>query len=333
MKYKLLPFLCVSAAALALASTSFAGYKGSLNFTAADRARHADGLRVIMDSASACLKAKLDKHNSFIHQFGVSAYYGDNSSFAKKKIIGDDGTEKTVLTTPEEKRQILRSMRVQESLVQQFVPQVQCFKVGDDTVPREIPENAAQCKLAMQPTSCIGDGFAAAGQQDLWERIANFTQVNGVQGDALQVALQQLGWKIAYWNPDLSAAERWDQQEQEQYPGDPKHIWGRHVETEASVLGPRHKYFWTTVNDWTSLVDFGRTPPAAIQNVPFFVGIAHLGYHVFPGTYGQIIEGHSTRIVNDKDTLQTSPFNPLVMGGGPRGGPYKSGIVAIPPGY
>ena len=60
---------------------------------------------------------------------------------------------------------------------------------------------------------------------------------------------------------------------------------------------------------------------------------AHLGYHVFPGTYGQIIEGHSTRIVNDPETLQTSPFNPLVLGGGPRGGPYKSGIVAVPPGY
>ena len=101
----------------------------------------------------------------------------------------------------------------------------------------------------------------------------------------------------------------------------------------ASVLGPRHKYFWTTVDDWSSLVNFGRSEPELIKKIPFFVGIAHLGYHVFPGTYGQIIEGHSTRIVNDPETLQTSPFNPLVLGGGPRGGPYKSGIVAVPPGY
>ena len=71
----------------------------------------------------------------------------------------------------------------------------------------------------------------------------------------------------------------------------------------------------------------------AVKNIPFFVGIAHLGYHVFPRSYGQIIEGHSTRQLNDPQALETSPFNPLVKGGGPRGGPYKSGLIAIPPGY
>jgi hypothetical protein len=340
MPNKLLPLLCATTAALAVCSTSWAGYKGSVSFTEADRARHLQGLRVVMDTASTCLQDKLNRHNDFIRRFGVSAYYGDNSSFAKKSVQNPDGTETKVLTTSEEKRSMLRQMRVQESLVQQFVPQVQCFKVGDDTVPREIPANARQCQLAMQPTSCIGltlrclgDGFAAAGQADLWAQISDFTIRNGVQGDALQVALQQLGWKIVYWNPDLSAAARWDSQEQQAYPGDPKHIWGRHVETEASVLGPRHRYFWATVDDWSTLVNFGHTAPAAIKKVPFFVGIAHLGYHVFPGTYGQIIEGHSMRIVNDPETLQTSPFNPLVTGGGPRGGPYKSGVVAVPPGY
>jgi hypothetical protein len=340
MKKRLLPVLCVILAALAIASTSHAGYKGSVNFTDADRARHAQGLPVLMKSAASCLQAKLAKHQQFIQRFGVSAFYGDNSSFAKKVVINSDGTQTKVETTAEDKRNQLRQMQVPESLVQQFVPQVQCFNVGEDTVPREIAANARQCQLAMEPTSCIGitlrclgDAFTAAGQADLWAPIAMFTSTNGVQGDALQVALQQLGWKIVYWNPDLSAAERWDQQEQQAYPNDPGHIWGQHVETEKSVFGPRHNYLYERVDDWTTLVNFDHTEPAAIMKVPFFVGIAHLGYHVFPGAFGQIIEGHSTRIVNDPDTMQTSPFNPLVVGGGPRGGPYKSGVVAVPPGY
>ncbi|MGZ3653637.1 MAG: hypothetical protein ACXWSC_20995 [Bdellovibrionota bacterium] len=340
MTKKLLPILCAAATALALASTSFAGYKGSVSFTDLDRANHLRVLPTIMDTAARCLSADLAKHNAFIKRFGISAFYGDNSSFSRNLVQNPDGTTTKVPTTPEQKRAVLRSMGAQENLVQALVPQKQCFTVDENPVPKEIPANKAYCQYAMEPTSCIGlslkclgQGFAAAHEDDLWQTILNFTLDNDVQGDALQVALQQLGWKLTYWNPDTTAAARWDQQEQQQYPNDPGHIWGQHVDTLAAVMGPRHKYLFETVDDWTTLVDFGHSEPDAIKRVPFFVGIAHLGYHVFPGTYGQIIEGHSTRQVNDPDSIQTSPFNPLVVGGGPRGGPYKSGLIAIPPGY
>lgn len=319
-------YVCAFFAVLS-ASSAFA-YQGSAQITEFDRYQHARALPTIMKTAASCLQEDLNLQNQFIKKFGISAFYGDNSSFAKKTIKNFDGTTSTAFTTDEEKRAMLRSYKLPEFLIEQFVPRSEC------------PNGVRDCPLKMQPTSCIGlalkclgKGFRAAGQAELWGRIESYTLANGAQGDVLQLALQQLGWQLLYWNPDTSMAREWDLREQQRYPGDPKHIWGQHEDSLRSVMGPRHRYLYSTVDDWYSLVDFGETVPNRIRDVPFFVGIAHLGYHVFPGSYGQIIEGHSTRLVTDKNTLQTSPFSPLMPGGGPRGGPYKSGLVAIPPGY
>jgi hypothetical protein len=304
------------------------GYSGSIAFTEAEKRRHEQGLKAIMETASACLEEDLSRHADFVRRFGISAFYGDNSSFAKKKIKRPDGSTAVVATTDDDKRAHLRRFRLDESLIRQLIP------------PKACPRGIADCPLLMQPTSCIGlslkclgNGFQAAGQGELWQRLYAFTKKNNARGDALQMGLQQLGWQLVYWNPDFSKAREWDREEQARYPGNPKNIWGQHEASLRSVLSSRHKYLYETVDDWSSLVNFGATVPARIQQVPFFVGIAHLGYHVFPGSYGRIIEGHSTRQISDAETLQTSPFSPLMEGGGPRGGPYKTGLVAIPPGY
>ena len=89
------------------------------------------------------------------------------------------------------------------------------------------------------------------------------------------------------------------------------------------------------MDDKSLLVGFGTTVPAEFRNVPFFVGVAHTGYHVFPGFAGDIIEAHSTRRLDSIDNLERSAFNPLKAGGGPRWTTtekYRSGLVGIPPG-
>ena len=123
----------------------------------------------------------------------------------------------------------------------------------------------------------------------------------------------------------------WDLAERAKYPGDPAHIWGHHQENWLTVNGPHHLYLFNRVDDARQLVNFGPSVPGALLSVPFFVGIAHMGYHVFPGTFGQVIEGHSTREIDDPKTLQSAPFNPI-GGGGPTDGLYRSGLIAVPPG-
>ena len=79
---------------------------------------------------------------------------------------------------------------------------------------------------------------------------------------------------------------------------------------------------------------FGKKTPYLTSQTKFWVGIANGGYHVFPGTYLNVVEAHSTRHITSIDNLEFSDFNPLASGGGPRWSrteKYVSGMIAIPP--
>ncbi len=67
----------------AVHSTPALALNGSISFTAAEVRAHENALPVIMDVASNCLKSDLARHNSYMRQYGVSAFYGENSTFAK----------------------------------------------------------------------------------------------------------------------------------------------------------------------------------------------------------------------------------------------------------
>lgn len=111
--------------------------------------------------------------------------------------------------------------------------------------------------------------------------------------------------------------------------------WGLHRMRYESVM-KKDKYYTVRVDDKKTLVGFDRQVPERFKKIPFFVGVAHSGYHVFPGTYGKVIEAHSMRGLDTFDNLEVGDFNPLMKGGSPRWTPnvkYRSGIVAVPPGY
>lgn len=289
-------------------------YQGEISFTSDEVRRHQEGLPVLLSKAAECVKADLNFHLSFYKKWGISPFYGDRSSFAKLDWEG--------------RRDYLRS-----------------YDDGDGWfADQKYTESEITYFLrTLRPTSCIGialkcmgAGFQAAGQGDLWARLKDFTILNDASGGALQQGLQQLGWKLAYWNPNLAKNQEWDEGEQSAFPDNPKNVWGRHSYNWSMVKNKR-KYYFNKVDDISTFVNFGKQVPAAIKSVPFFVGQAHMGYHVFPGVSGQIIEGHSTRKLHDSKTIETSAFNPLSDNGGPRGGGvggrYKSGLLAIPPGY
>jgi hypothetical protein len=320
----LLPLFCVIAAAIT--PNAFA-YNGSISFSQGERLTHERNVSRIVEDAAACLQADLNRHKQFVGKYGISAFYGENATFAKTTSVDPwSGKEVSSPTSSEQKRDMLRARGLPENLVQQFVPQRACRSSSD-------------CPLKLEPTSCIGltlkclaRGFNNAGETAVWNRLRAFVRNNGVQGDALQFALQQLGWKLVYWNPATDRASAWDAAERQAYPGNPKGIWGKHA-LMLSQIRSQNRYYTNRMDDTRSMVDFGTTTPDFIKRTPYFVGIAHMGYHVFAGSYGQIVEGHSTRAITDPQAIETSAFNPLVKGGGPRGGPYKSGVVAVPPGY
>lgn len=269
-----------------------AGHKGSISFTDEERATHEAGQDLILSTAADCLKADINHHLSFYRTHGISPYYGDRSAFGKLSYAG--------------KRNFLRRMGKNPSLLNRMAP-TSC--VG----------------LTLK---CLGKGFAAANQADLWKRIREFTMRNEVDGTAMQAGLQQLGWKILYWNPDVRQNRSWDRRERNKNPRNTDRFWGYH-EYNWMLASKHRKYLYNKVDDSRLLVNFGEEVPAAIKEVPFWVGTAHGGYHVFPGFNGRIVEAHSTRRLTDIKTLQADPFNPL-NGEAPTDGMYLSGLIAVP---
>jgi len=305
--------------ALVFPSSLALAYSGEVAFSAEEVERHRSGLPVLMKTASECLQEDLDTHHKFFDKWKISPFFGDRSVFNRRQ--NPDGTFRT--TTLEERRQYLRSFTV---------------KMGGYSTRRFNEEQIDYYLKITKPTSCVGlvlkclgRGFEAADQADIWKRIREFTMANYVSGGALQEGLQNLGWTLYYWNPDVTQNAKWDAEEMKRTPDNKDKIWGKHV-WNWDMVRSRGRYLYNRVDNISAMVNFGHQVPPIVKSVPFFVGVAHMGYHVFPGSYGQIIEGHSTRQLNDRQTLETSPFNPLSVGGGPRGF-YNSGLIAIPPGY
>jgi hypothetical protein len=189
----------------------------------------------------------------------------------------------------------------------------------------------------LQPSSCVGltlkslaAGFKAPGDPDLanaWGKIEAYTRLNNQDGSALLNALQKLGWRILYWNPSPKDNERWDAED------GTRPSRGGHAYRYGTVMS-KNTYYFNKVDDKALLVNFGTTVPGEFKSAPYFVGVAHTGYHVFPGFQGEVIEAHSMRSLASKDNLEKAPFNPLGNGGAPRWTPsekYRSGIVGVPP--
>lgn len=282
----------------AMTTSTFAfavGFEGEIFFTAEQKERHLDRMDQLLKTASDCLRADLKAHEAFHARYGISAFYGDRSSFAKMSAHG--------------KEALLKKLGLPTKLLAQ-----------------------------MKPTSCVGltlkcleAGLRKTGQDDVWEKLRVYTKLNHQDGTALQNALQKLDWTLHYWNPSPANNEAWDAIEKKKDPDNSDRFWGYHSYRYLTIQR-EDRYYFNNVDESQWLVNFKTNPPKNFTQIPFFIGTAHTGYHVFPGMFGQVIEGHSTRAITDRQTIESSLFNPLQNGGGPRG-QYKSGLMLIPPGF
>ncbi len=316
-----------------VAPVARAGYDDPMpTFSQAEIAADQQNAQVISNTAAACLQNTWDTHISFYNSHGYSKFYGNRRTDYKTA----DGRKEALLKILPDLANRVRS--------------------GDEAAISELNARERQLETTAcvdLARKCLGQGFHAAGMDDTWAKIDAWVKRSGpdgrplVFGTDLQKALVALGWKSLYWNPDLTHNEAWDNAEQNAYP--PKQgmkwnpVWGGHALRWASVRNQR-QYYGIPIQDIQTLVNFGTNPPADFQSVPFFVGTAHSGYHVFPGFNGRVIEAHSVRELKSIDNMQIGPFNPLYqdMNGvaGGNGSPkwtnsehYRSGVVVVPPGF
>jgi hypothetical protein len=281
-----------------LASPCFA-----ISFTPEEIEAQAVNATLIATTAAECLDATYADHIAFFDQHGVSKYYGNR--------------------------------RAQHQTRAGRIAELKRFKKDPALVD------------LLKPISCIGltlqcmkEGFARAGQEKTWAKIARALAVdNKFYGTDLLEHLHSLGWRTLYWNPDPSKNAAWDAEDRRIAPAPAGRtwnaVWGGHAIHYRSAT-TRAKYQNIPIDDAQSLVGFLESPPSEFLKTPFFVGIAHSGYHVFPGRTGDVIEAHSTRLLNSRENLEFNSFNPIAPGGAPkwtRSERYRSGVIAVPPGY
>ena len=270
----------------------------------------------IAKTSATCLQEQLQIHQAFHNQWGISAFYGDQSTYAKLAYINNKNGAQ--------------------------VPYSEEVRKKEDYIKRNYSRYSSQevsfLVKTLRPTSCIGlavqclaQGFKSAGKSVLWNKIRTYNRSYESTGMSLQHALQKLGWKVLYWNPNTYMNMEFDEGDRKRSPNNNRNVWGKHEKFYNNVMN-RGFYYWNKVDDTSLMVDFGINPSERFKRIPFFLGIANIGYHVFPGFYGRVIEGHSTRALHDPKSVEVSEFNPLAIGGGPRGS-YFSGLMAVPPGY
>ena len=287
------------------ASPAFA-YKGTISFTAEEKSAHAAKSKMIAESAANCLEAHYQDHVNFFNRYKVSKYFGSRR-YLKGEVPGHrpDGAPLTPI------RPELRKHGLDPNL-EKLMTSISCVDLA---------------------RICLREGFQVAGQLDYWQKIDAFNILNDNIGPIIQVGLQALGWKQVYWNPDPTQNSVWDAADRARTPGDPSHVWGYHQERYLSVMN-KGRYYQYPVDDKTTLVGFKTQVPASFKRVPFFVGFAHTGYHVFLGTQGEVIEAHSVRDLFSLENIQLNPFGPLTHGAplSTRSEVYLSGMIAVPPG-
>lgn len=300
----LLALLIASATLFSTTAAHAIEFIDTISFTEAEKANHARKIAPLTAEASACLNFTVNRHREFWETYQISGYYGNRSDFAKLP-------RQTVVDYLNQRR-----------------PGLDANKIVDQLLPTSCVD------LAMD---CLKKGFEKTGQADLWDRIFRFMIKNEKDANSLQHALQQLGWKVLYWNGDVSQNAAWDAKEEKANPTNSDHFYGEHSYRWKTVSTTK-RYYQNYVDDFSSLVNMGTRIPEKFKAVPFWVGTAHTGYHTFPGTYGQAMEAHSIMISTSKRMVEAGPFNPMddENRGSPRGltnGRFRSGLIAVPPGY
>lgn len=284
-----------------------------IHFTEDEKAQHLQDSGFIAEEAARCLQEKLYEHQDFYKKWGISPFFGDQSRYAKLVYLNGKNGEQY----PEEVK------------ISRKVDHIRSLGYS----------NAEELQERIKPVSCVGlalqcleYGFKALGEDEIWSKVKSYARSYDNTGMSIQHALQQIGWKVLYWNPDTTKNETWDEIDKGIKPNNERNYWGQHSYVYNVSIKRQQKYYQNHVDNSTFLTDFNENPPSAFKEIPFFLGVAHLGYHVFPGFYGTVIEGHSSMGLKNSRTVEISDFNPLASGGGPRGR-YFSGIIAVPPGY
>ncbi len=159
---------------------------------------------------------------------------------------------------------------------------------------------------------CAAYAFNKVGQSAVWNRVASNARRNRLKGTVLIKDLIDIGWTGIYWNPVSDTGDR-----------------GEHS-FSYSVAKKSKTYYKIPIQDYvlnyrpmgSSKTTTDETGLAKLAKVPFWVGCAGGGRHVFCGTGKKVSEFHWTSPATDTHAMELVSLQTY---------PWLSGIIVIPP--
>ncbi|MBV1858807.1 MAG: hypothetical protein KUG77_10375 [Nannocystaceae bacterium] len=154
---------------------------------------------------------------------------------------------------------------------------------------------------------CAEYAFDKVGRGAVWDQVAKVTRRNQLKGTFLIRELIARGWTGIYWNPDVTDKS------------DGEHSYSAHIARTKKT------YYNLPVSDM--VLDYRRRPVNMaglnkLDKVPFWVGCARGGSHVFCGTGGNVSEFHWTAAATNPKAMELVALKDYA---------WMSGIIAVPP--
>tara|TARA_B110001454_G_C12723292_1_gene436289 strand:+ start:165 stop:1118 length:954 start_codon:yes stop_codon:yes gene_type:complete len=308
LKNYFLLFICVLTSQN-LFSAEKSPFKGEISFTEAEIEFHKDHIQELISTTVQEQKEFTQKFKQVYDDCGVSLLFGFKSKFSKLNL-----TQK-----------------------ENFIS-----KIAKCAAPPSA-QDLMITSCEMHTHRFLGKGFVASNQVRVYEKLMAFYNANQRTGIALGYALKKLGWKVVYWNTDAT--------QKHPTPSDVKkigatpedHIYSYyiankyktyyHVPVDYLMVNFNPSKNSSVVKNTTDLTDF--------YKVPYFIGVPHGGFHVFPGYHGWVNESHSPHEPNNPRNIEEGYFNPpygspkglnSIVDGKPSKIYYYSGILLLPPG-
>jgi hypothetical protein len=169
--------------------------------------------------------------------------------------------------------------------------------------------------------------YAAAGKKERGEQIDRIVESRRDAAEVLIVELQKDGWHSIYWNPDVNAPDEVNEGKKSlherswQEASRGEYMNGK-IKVDYSLVNYRPSKRSKTKKNTSSL--------RKLKRVPFWIGMANYGKHVFVGYHGHVSEAYSMEMPTSPRLIMDSEF--ANWSGSYKSEKLLSGIIMVPPG-
>ncbi len=275
------------------------------------------------DSVTKAIKS----HKAHLQKTGVGLFYGSKSSYSPTKEL--------ISASDNMWSDIDRFSYIKTILNKNFVQTLGSSNAVDSYVGSLVgiqDENPRHGDLEMTSPLLwalkhVKAAYTAAGKKERAEQIARIVEKNGSKAKDLIIELQKDGWHSIYWNPDVNHVAESNERKKTLH----ERSWQEAQRGE--YLNGKIKVDYKLVNYRPSPGSKTKKSVSGLKNlkrVPFWVGMANYGKHMFAGYHGHVTEVYNMEMPTSPRLIMDSEFANWT-------GHYKSekllsGIIMVPPG-